>query len=86
MKWDLGNEKVMGMYQGLSVGRTARVMVDIINKFYNFHNTGNLHGKIMPANILMNGDDFTHFRIANYEISEVNDKELLIFQRFFYRP
>lgn len=66
MTWDLSNKLARDAYRDLSPFQRVVVMLDIIDRFIEFHKENIVHSDIKPANIMLKNPDFSDIRIIDF--------------------
>ena len=86
MSFDLSTDNIQLAYRALSHFDRLRIMLDIIDRFIEFHETKFVHSDIKPQNIMMKNDDFTDFRIIDLGMSNREGDENFIGATPSYLP
>ena len=66
MTWDLGRELAKDAYRALHPYERVVVMLDIIDRFIEFHKENIVHSDIKPSNIMLKNKDFSDIRIIDF--------------------
>lgn len=84
--WNFSDKEVLKVYQLLPPHDRAKVMLDIIDRVIELHNSGVVHSYIQPSNIVMKDSDFTEFRLTGLSFAKEEGKKFVMGNHGYLPP